>query len=191
MNATSPGNDAVRLAGSWRKRSAAGYADFTQNNPFWAVTGSRVKISIPSYDIDGANGTFDENYGYHTSAAGSGENTATYIPNIGVPGWYEVSEWHGWDGDTPGAVTEATNVPFEINVSGTAKIRGIINQSINAGQWNKVGYVYLPAGKNGFLRITNKANGSVIADAVRFHYMGDNAIPDTTPPDTPKNVRVD
>jgi len=26
---------------------------------------------------------------------------------------------------------------------------------------------------------------------VRFHYMGDNAIPDTTPPDTPKNVRVD
>ena len=190
MNATSPGCDAVELVGNWIKHSAAGYADFTQNNPFWAQSGSKWKTSIPNYDIDGANGIFDENYGYHASLAGNGENTATYIPTIGVPGWYEISEWHGWHGDTPGMVDEATNVPFEITVSGDVKIRGIINQQMNAGQWNRLGYANMPRGKEGYVRFTNKANGVVIADAVKFHYMGDGYVPDTTPPESPKNVRV-
>jgi hypothetical protein len=189
-NASSPGCDAVELEGHWIKHSAAGFNDFTQNNPFWAQSGSKWKTYIDNYDIDGANGVFDENYGYHASHPGNGENTATYIPTIGVPGWYEVSEWHGWHGDTQATAAEATNVPFEITVSGEVKIRGVINQQLNAGQWNRLGYVNMPRGKEGFVRLTNKANGVVIADAVKFHYMGENYVPDTTPPESPKNVRV-
>jgi hypothetical protein len=190
VNATSPGSDAVRLVGNWVKKSATGFNNFTQNNPYWAQSGTGTKINIPGYDVDGANGVFDENYGYHACLAGNGESTATYIPTIGVPGWYEVSEWHGWHGDTPSSANEATNVPFELGVSGQIRIRGIINQSINYGQWNRLGYINLPRGKEGFLRISNKANNVVIADAMRFHYMGDTYVPDSIPPESPKNVQV-
>ncbi len=191
MNATSPGSDAVRLDGPWQKKSAAGFQDFTQNNPFWAISGSTWKLDIPNYDVDGANGVFDENYGYHAVNPGSEVYTATYYPTIGVPGWYEVSEWHGWHGDYPETVPEATNVPFEICVGDTVKIRGTINQQINYGQWNRLGFVELPAGKEGYVRISTKGvNGTVIADAVKFHYLGDDVVPDSIPPQPPTNVRV-
>ena len=110
---------------------------------------------------------------------------------FGLPGWYEVCEWHGWHGDAKTSYDEATNVPFEIGVGTEVRIRGTIDQQVNIGQWNRLGYINLPAGKEGYVKITNNANGYVIADAMRFRYMGgEEFVPDSVPPASPTNVRV-
>ncbi len=186
LNSTSPGSDPVELTGSWTKAVSAGHADFTQNNPYWGVDGTRRVLDLSSY-----NYYYDEGYGYHYCSAGSGENTATWKPTIGVEGWYEVSEWHGWHGDAANSYQEATNVPFEMGVDTEVRLRGTIDQQSNIGQWNRLGYLYLPAGKLGYVKITNEANGYVIVDAMKFTYMGDSSFtPDSTPPAKPTNVQV-
>ncbi len=175
LNDTSPASNPVELTGNWIKKVTKGSVDLSLINPYYVQDTSKLN---------------DDSYGYHAVAPGQGEATATYRPTIGVPGWYEVSEWHGWHGDYIHSSQEATNVPYEIVVNGEVKLQGIINQQINIGQWNRLGYVQLPKGTNSYVRITNKANGVVIADAMRFHYMGDNYEPDLTPPQPPKNVRI-
>ncbi len=182
-NATSPGSEPVVLEGYWVKNSSDGYTDMTQNNPYYCQWGSERTWSVATY-------TFNEAYGYHATYPGNGDTTATWVPTIGVPGWYEVSEWHGWHGNTAGAYAEATNVPFQIVVNNDTKIHGIINQQANAGQWNRLGFAYMPKGTNSFVRINNKANGYVIADAMRFRFMGDDYVPDLTPPEKPQNVQI-
>jgi len=184
MNATSPGSDPVELTGSWSKAVSKGYDDFTQNNPYWSQTGSTKEFATDKY-------YYDDSWGYHVSSAGTGENSAVWKPTIGLPGWYEVCEWHGWHGDAQTSYDEATNVPFEIGVGTEIRIRGTIDQQVNIGQWNRLGYINLPAGKEGFVKVTNNANGYVIADAMRFRYMGgEEFVPDSVPPASPTNVRV-
>jgi hypothetical protein len=180
-NGTSPGQDssAFQLVGNWRDLTARGFEDLTLCNPFYSQLANEMR-----------NGYFNGAYGYNACYAGEGEKEAIWRPFIGVPGWYKVSEWHGWHGDLPGTVDEATNVPFEVVVSGEVKLRGIINQQLNYGQWNRLGYVYLPRGTDGYVKITNDANGTVIADAMNFHYMGTDYVPDTTPPASPQNIQV-
>ncbi len=180
-NGTSPGQDssAYRRVGHWRDLTARGFDDLSQCNPFYSQLANEMQ-----------HGYFNGAYGYNACYAGDGEKEAIWQPKIGVAGWYEVSEWHGWHGDTPGTVDEGTNVPFTVVVGDEIKLRGIINQQINYGQWNRLGYVYLPRGSEGYVKITNKADGTVMADAMRFRYMGPDYVPDTTPPASPENVQV-
>ena len=83
------------------------------------------------------------------------------------------------------------NVPFELVVNEAIKITGRINQRQNYGQWNTLGFAYLPAGNTSYVKIINNANGYVIADAVRFKYWGETPPSDTIPPDAPSNVRIE
>jgi hypothetical protein len=53
-----------------------------------------------------------------------------------------------------------------------------------------LGRFYLPKGLDSYVKITNKADGWVIADAVRFRYLGSSVEPDTTPPIAPKNLKI-
>ena len=178
-NDTSPGSQPVELVGNWLRQVSRGDPIIANNNPYWCQRGDKLR-----------SGDFDEAYGYHAIGAGSGDATAVYRPSIGVPGYYEISEWHGWHGDYPSSSAEGTNVPFKIAINDTVKIRGTINQQTNYGQWNRLGYAYLPVGLTSIVELTNNANGTVIADAVRFKYLGDEFVPDTTPPNPPENVRV-
>ncbi len=178
-NDTSPGSQPVEVFGNWKIYQSTGSLDLSKNNPYWSITGAVSGDS--DYLISG---------GYHGVVAGSGADSARYRPTIGVAGYYEVSEWHGWYGGSDGQYAEATNVPFKIVVTGAVKLRGLINQRIQAGQWNRLGYVYLPAGSQSYVHLSNATNGPVIADAMRFRYMGDHVDPDTTPPQAPKNVKL-
>ncbi len=179
-NDTSPGSQPVELTGGWSRHVSAGFLDLSRNNPYWSQYGNKSQV-----------GDFDDAWGYHAIAPGDGSATATWRPTIGVPGYYEISEWHGWHGDTETTSSEATNVPFEIVVDSESHIRGTIDQSTEYGQWNRLGYAWLPAGTSSYVRITNAANGVVLADAVRFRYLGDDVQPDTDPPQPPSNVRID
>lgn len=171
-NDTTPGNEAVKLAGSWKEETDPN-GEFPPKNPCYSQWNA---------DEDGI--------GYAFTLAGNGTTTATFTPSIGVPGYYEILEWHGWVGDSPDEFREASNVPFEIVVNGVAKIMGTIDQSTSAGRWNRVAIVELPAGTNSFIRINNKANGYVIADAMQFHYLGTDVKADLNPPQKPQNVTI-
>ncbi len=177
-NDTSPGSNPVELSDNWRRYDSKMKTDIENNNPFWAQINGGMVV-----------GNFDEAYGYHAIQGGDGSAQAIWRPTIGVAGYYEMAEWHGWHGDTKSSFQEATNVPFEIVLDGETKIRGIIDQTKNCGQWNVIGYGYLSEGLNNYVKITNNADGYVIADAIRFRYLGE-IDPDTTPPDPPSNVRI-
>ncbi|MFQ5630798.1 MAG: hypothetical protein ACE5I1_18660, partial [bacterium] len=127
------------------------------------------------------------------SLPGNGENTAVYTPTIRVPGYYEIFEWHGYKGGSPGAEKEATNVPYTI-FSSDGDTVVYVDQSKNPGSWNTFGRYFFQAGRNGNVKISNKANGVVLADAISFVYRGSDpskeSTVDRTPPSAPAGVNV-
>ncbi|MDW7679001.1 MAG: putative glycoside hydrolase [bacterium] len=160
--ATSPGSQPTEYTGAWQKM-IKDISDYYA----WFV------------------GSWMDCYGLHYALPGDGSRTATFRPTIGVSGPYQVYEWHGsLDG-----TQEASNAPYEIRHAGGTSV-GIIDQSKNHGKWNYIGTYNFVAGTSGYLKISNNANGVVIADAVKFVF-DENAEVDATPPNTPRNLRSD
>ena len=102
-------------------------------------------------------------------ASGGDQATAKAIwtPVIVVPGTYEVLEWHGEDPNSD----HASDAPFTINYDGGSKTVPV-NLRENIGKWNTFGTFKFAAGTRGNVTLTNKANGNVIADAIKFVYKG-------------------
>ncbi len=115
----------------------------------------------------------------------SGQNIATFAPNIVVAGSYEVFEWHG----TPDGQM-ASNVPHIIKINNTEKVV-VVDQTRRRAQWNSLGVYNFPKGKSSQVIITNDANGAVVADAIRFQYSsGDSPIVERIPPSPPTGVKA-
>lgn len=128
-------------------------------------------------------------YGYAYTASGSGADSVVFRPTFGLAGYYRVYEWHGWLGASESAVTEGTNVPYKIYYNGGTETV-TVNQSTNFGAWNYLGRYAFAAGSSNNIRVSDAANGSVMADAVRFVYDGASSTPDVTPPAAPQGFRV-
>jgi hypothetical protein len=110
-----------------------------------------------------ASNSQPDRYGvsYHYSAAGDGSARADWKPEFAVAGYYDVyALWSAYS-------NRASNAPYIINRQGGSDTV-IVNQQINGGVWNLLGRYYFNQGKSGDVALTNKANGIVIADAVRF-----------------------
>jgi len=167
-NQTSPGSDPVTYTGNWVLSS--------NGDAFYA------------FYIDRNYKSF-EPHGFAYSASGNGENVATYVPTIGVPGYYEVFEWHGWYGNSPESTQEATNVPCIIT-DANGQVTKTIDQSKNYGRWNSLGVYLFSKGKSGNVKITNRANGIVLSDAIKFVFRGTNPNLDLTPPEPPRGLRI-
>jgi hypothetical protein len=167
-NQTSPGSDPVFYEGGWVFSSdgAKFYAVYTGRNygPF-------------------------QPHGFTWSPPGTGENVATYVPTIGVPGMYEILEWHGYRGSSPTSYQLATDVPARI-ICGSQDTTVYIDQTANFGRWNSLGVYYFLKGTGSNVRITNQANGIVISDAIEFVYKGPSEDYDATAPVPPENVKV-
>jgi hypothetical protein len=109
-------------------------------------------------------------------------NVATYEPTLGVTGYYEVYEWHGFHGkDNTGGgdQPEASDVPWKIfkdTGSGWVEIlSGTIDQTIDYGQWNPIstyGFDYGVGDRVKFVMYSLGAEQDVIADAIKFRYAG-------------------
>ncbi|HPR88238.1 MAG TPA: putative glycoside hydrolase [bacterium] len=127
--------------------------------------------------------------GYYYSSPAETAGWATFRPTIGVAGWYEISEWHPMVGETASAYQEANDMPFEAVVAGTKKLSGIIDQTKNYGRWNRIAILWLPAGTDSYVRISNRCNGFIAADAMRFRYLK-RVVPDVTPPRRPADLRL-
>lgn len=126
----------------------------------------------------------------YTTDPGDGGNRATFKLNFGVPGTYEVFEWHGYLGGSPEQIREGTNVPHIIrHADGETTVA--VDQSRNYGQWNSLGTYVFSTAKNQAIVITNKADGPVIADAIKLVLrQGGDDSSDITPPVPPAGVRV-
>lgn len=169
-NDTSPGSLPVELAGNWTEVQDND-DPWTSRNPCFS-------------QWHGNGGIINDGIGYAQAPGGNGSSTATFRPTIGVPGYYEISEWHGWLDDSGDY-----EVPFEVYVGAERKIAGSFNQHSRAGQWNRIAIVYLPKGTDSFVRISNNTPGPVLADAMRFRFLGETE-GDTVPPATPQNLRI-
>jgi hypothetical protein len=172
-NDTSPGSVPLETTGNWNTVRSA--YDSTVQNPYYSHW----------------NSSDDEGWAHFTAPSGSGSTYAKWTPTIGLAGYYEIAEWHGWVGDYESSVDEATNAPYEVFVNGQRILAGTINFQANIGKWNRIGIAWLPEGSSSYVKVTNKANGTVIADCMQFTYLGQHDISDTTPPDQPKNVKVE
>ena len=171
-NDTSPKCEEVALSGSWQQVYDVS-KNFPNRNPCY------------SQWIMGPEGI-----GYAVAGQGSGGSSATFTPMIGVDGYYEVFEWHGWHGDSPTSYQLASNVPYEIVVNGETVREGFMDQSKNFGKWNRLGIFYFPTGDSSYVKISNNANGMVIADAVNFRFKGKEKL-DNEPPAPPQGVRIE
>ncbi len=155
-NDTSPASEPVVLSGTWDTSPPVNAA-----NPYYS-----------QWD----NNDEAEGIGYFSTTDSNA--TATFTPNIGVAGEYEVFEWHGWAGNSAGG--EATNVRAEIkNAEGVENIT--INQRQNYGMWNSLGKFNFRTGKDGYVKISAaSADGAVLADVIKFVYTNNNVGPVVT-----------
>lgn len=163
---TSPASIAATFKGTWTNSDE-------NNEAFWGV-GGRAYCNL---------------FNYAKTQPGRGESYAVYTPTIGLSGNYEVFEWHGWLGSSPEDIVEATDVPVELKFAENQVVEGYIDQSQNAQQWNSLGTYYFAGGTYGSVKITNEADGQVIADAFKFVYKGDDS-DDTVSPNPPTDLQM-
>lgn len=118
-----------------------------------------------SYNWASADFTWLNSYTYLYNQDKNGE--VVFMPTINVPGSYQVFEWHGnHDG------SEATNLNYVVSYSGGVSSQPV-NQQQNQGQWNSLGTYNFTQGTQGKVTIAaSGANGTIIADAVKFVYQG-------------------
>ena len=109
---------------------------------------------------------YGTNYDYATTEPGAATATATWRPNITTPGKYDVSVWYPQGGN------RAANAPYLVSHNG-GSVNVTVNQQSGGGAWQLLASgLEFAKGTNGFVRLANNANGSVvIADAVRFTYV--------------------
>lgn len=129
------------------------------DNPDAAFTGSWT-LATPSLDKYGPN------YHFASSVVGAPTATATFRPNITTPGKYDVHVWYPQGGN------RANNAPYTI-VHDHGSTTVLVNQQAGGGSWQLIASgVEFAKGTNGFVRLANNANPSVVlADAVRFTYI--------------------
>jgi hypothetical protein len=105
-------------------------------------------------------------------AEGGTSAKASYVPNIGVPGQYEVFEWHPKLAQGGAASAVLHRITYD---GGTQDVH--VDQSLRAGRWNSLGVYSFRAGTAGNVSILAEgAEGTVIADAIKFAYLGDGPL---------------
>lgn len=143
---------------------------FAQPLP-WIIldnTNSRVTFSGTWSTGTIATNGFGADYRWASTAAAE-SRTATYRPYVPAAALYDVSVWY------PEGGNRATNAAWLVCFDGgTTNV--IVNQQSGGGDWQQiVAAVPFAAGTNGFVRLSNDTGYSgkvVIADAVRFSYVG-------------------
>ncbi len=99
--------------------------------------------------------------------AGTGQSTLTWTPDIPQSGYYAIYAWM-----TRGGTDRARNAPFTVSSGGRTKTY-YINQTPLESGWKNIGIQRLSQGTDGYIQLTNNANGIVTADAVKLVYLDD------------------
>lgn len=127
-------------------------------------TGAHMLISGGGWHADDSGPSAGYGGGCLWTEAGDGSRAATWRVDNPLIGQYQIFLYYGH----PSAGTLATNAKITI---GTDNMQGTATVDFNhgAGEWNLLGTFRDPR----YVKITNAANGAVIADAVKFVRVGD------------------
>jgi len=113
---------------------------------------------------------------------GSGNN-AYWQPNLTAAGMYEVFAW--WCGDPNH--DQSTEAQFIIRSAlGDQKVT--VNYQELAGQWHSLGQYFFQPGESNFVTVNGGFQGNIIADAVKFVYLGAESRPAIVPTASPTPV---
>jgi RHS repeat-associated protein len=122
-----------------------------------------TKTSSTTGTWPSANSTSAYGIDYQSHAAGTGTNTFTWILNFPQPGTYQVFVRY------PNVSGAASNASFKITDSAGTVTTVPVNQTTNAGQWVSLGsYSFVTGGNTQRVAVTDQANGTVVADAVKL-----------------------
>ncbi|MFJ8579503.1 exo-alpha-sialidase [Micromonospora sp. NPDC093277] len=116
----------------------------------------------------GVPGYYEQSY--RTAPAGTGAAKVRWRLELPATGVYQVAVWYTADGN------RASNAPYVVNHAGGATTVPV-DQRIRGSQWVSLGEYSFAEG-TATVELTDKADGYVIADAVRVVYQGvvvDNA----------------
>jgi hypothetical protein len=126
----------------------------TADSEFTTV-GTWMQSSDPFYPFYGPD--------FYYSLPGTGENYATFRPNLPVSGDFEVFIWHG---TTPAG---SSNQPYTINYSGgSTTVRVNFQGGASGAQWLSLGVFPFVQGTSGSLITNNDSDSYAGADAVRW-----------------------
>ncbi|MBU6951602.1 PQQ-binding-like beta-propeller repeat protein [Hahella sp. HN01] len=103
------------------------------------------------------SGYYGSDYQYET--AGSGSKHFSWLPNISQAGDYQV--FARWTADG----SRANNAKYKV-VTTTGEQTIVVDQRVNGDSWQRLGLFSL--GSNAQVTLSDDANGSVIADAIKF-----------------------
>ncbi|EEF60560.1 beta strand repeat-containing protein [Pedosphaera parvula] len=176
----------------FRVRSKLGSStNVTYSGDFTFTT--RIAGFVPDIILDNTNaavvGTWTtgtsstDRYGadYRSRGVGTGANFLVYNPSITQAGLYQIFETH------PQGSNRSTNTPHIVTFFGGVATN-FVNQAVGGGvvggKFNSLTTVYFQAGTNGSVKITDaftSTNGlQVMADAIKFVYVGQPAPPNIT-----------
>ncbi|GAA2401209.1 hypothetical protein GCM10010404_68750 [Nonomuraea africana] len=99
-------------------------------------------------------------YDYATAPAGTGQSSFTWGLTTPTPGSYKVQVKY------PAGAT-ATNAKYTIKHDGGEQVV-VLDQTKNTGDWVDLGTFAFTAGNTHAITLTDEANGSVVADAVKL-----------------------
>ncbi len=134
------------------------------NNAYVIDNTATTTAVVGTWPTGGGQTAFGSSF--RTHAAGTGTNSFTWTPTLPSSGSYRVySRW------VAGA-DRATNATYEITgTAGTTTVA--VNQQLRDGEWVLLGTFAMAPGVGHNVRLTDNANGLVVADAVKF--VPDNA----------------
>lgn len=79
-------------------------------------------------------------------------------------GEYDISVWYGGTGQT--GIKQANDADYVVRFKG-GSLAFPVNQNQNQGQWISLGHFYDPL----WVKLSNRADGAVVADSVRFQRL--------------------
>ncbi|GGS54642.1 DNRLRE domain-containing protein [Actinokineospora fastidiosa] len=110
----------------------------------------------------GDGGTGYSGFDHHSAPAGAGASQFTWTPIVPADGTYEIFVRY------PAGVTgAATNATYNVD-NGTTDTPVVVDQTQNGGEWVSLGSHALTAGNAASIDLTDNANGTVYADAVKL-----------------------
>jgi Fibronectin type III domain len=136
--------------------------------PVWTCSSTSVT------NVGDGTGTDTNSFGtnYLTAPSGTGSTYADFIPNILVPGNYDVYQWHAL------ILNASASVPHIITYNGgTATVYA--NQQTNDGYWSSLGRFSFATGTSGKVRVTDASLDGLnaIVDGVKLVFVPPTSVP--------------
>jgi uncharacterized lipoprotein YddW (UPF0748 family) len=144
-------------------------------------TAGELVIDNPAASFSGAwtlssaaMNEYSSDYQYASTVSGAATATATFVPDIQTPGYYNVAVWYCTESNpSRNAMVQVFYDGMSVNVR--------VDQAVSAGTWRTIATgKHFARGTDGLVRLANntgEASRIVIADAVRWSFLADQEPP--------------